>query len=119
MASADSHSLRLLIRRGEHQAAVEHLYGRFGGEVARYVASRRPAGPAEDVCQETWAAVLRALPRFDFASSVRTWLFAIARRKAADTHRGRRRVPEDPWDSRELILSRALGARRPTTPASH
>jgi RNA polymerase sigma-70 factor, ECF subfamily len=112
-------SLRLLVCRGEYQAASGHLYGRFGREVERFVASLRPAGAAEDVCQETWAAVLKALPRFDFASSVRTWLFAIARRKAADTHRGRRRVPEEPWDSREQILARALGARRPTTPASH
>jgi RNA polymerase sigma-70 factor, ECF subfamily len=39
---------------------------------------------AEDLTQETYLRVLRALPRFAGRSCARTWLLSIARRVAAD-----------------------------------
>lgn len=44
------------------------------------------AGPTdlEDLTQETYLRALRALPGFAGRSSARTWLYAIARRVAAD-----------------------------------
>src|SRR5262249_53360507 len=39
---------------------------------------------AEDLTQETYLRAMRALPRFAARSTARTWLFAIARRVAAD-----------------------------------
>lgn len=53
-----------------------------------------------DLVQETYARALRALPRFEGRSSLRTWLLAIARNVCADAVRAARR-------------RRALDARRP------
>ena len=39
---------------------------------------------ADDLTQETYLRAMRALPRFAARSSARTWLYAIARRVAAD-----------------------------------
>jgi RNA polymerase sigma-70 factor, ECF subfamily len=45
----------------------------------------------EDVAQDTFDVVLRQLDRFEGRSSVRTWLFAIAQRVAANHRRTARR----------------------------
>ncbi|MEH0982547.1 sigma-70 family RNA polymerase sigma factor [Micromonospora sp. CPCC 205556] len=56
----------------------------------------------DDLVQETYLRAIRALPRFAGRSSARTWLFAIARRVAADHLRSRRAgpvaAPLDVWD---------------------
>ena len=48
---------------------------------------------AEDAFQETWLSALRAYPELDAGANVRAWLITIARRKAIDVHRARRRRP--------------------------
>lgn len=48
----------------------------------------------EDVAQDTFDVVLRQLDRFEGRSSVRTWLFAIAQRVAANHRRTARRKLE-------------------------
>jgi RNA polymerase sigma factor (sigma-70 family) len=48
---------------------------------------------AEDAFQETWLSALRAYERLGETADVRAWLVTIARRKAIDVHRGRRRRP--------------------------
>lgn len=50
---------------------------------------------AEDCFQETFLAALRAYPRLNDASNLRSWLMTIAHRKAIDHHRanGRRPIP--------------------------
>jgi RNA polymerase sigma-70 factor (ECF subfamily) len=50
---------------------------------------------AEDLTQETLLDAWKGLPDFAFRSSFRTWMFAIAHRKAVDYHRRRRDVPFD------------------------
>ncbi|HEV3475031.1 MAG TPA: sigma-70 family RNA polymerase sigma factor [Actinomycetota bacterium] len=52
------------------------------------------AGPseAEDCFQETFLAALRAYPRLRDASNLRGWVLTIARRKALDAARRRRRA---------------------------
>ncbi|MET0127129.1 MAG: sigma factor, partial [Solirubrobacterales bacterium] len=54
---------------------------------------RAMVGPhdAEDAFQETFVAALRAYDRMDHP---RAWVMTIARRKAIDLHRARRRRPE-------------------------
>lgn len=65
----------------EHRDAVWRLL----------VATVGPAD-AEDCFQETWLAALRAWPTLT-DTNLRGWLFAVARSKAMDEHRGRKRRP--------------------------
>ena len=46
---------------------------------------------AEDVCQEIFVRVHRALPRFDDRSLFTTWLFQIAKNRLVDEMRSRER----------------------------
>ena len=62
-------------------------------DVRRFLSSMAPAAEIEDLTQETFLRVIRALPGFAGQSTVRTWLFAIARRVAADHARRTSRRP--------------------------
>jgi RNA polymerase sigma-70 factor (ECF subfamily) len=55
------------------------------GLVHRFVG----ADAAEDVTQEVWIAVYRALPRFRGEAKISTWLFSIAARVCQRHHRRR------------------------------
>jgi RNA polymerase sigma factor (sigma-70 family) len=88
----------------------------FARDLARFVDFLRPATNADDICQETWAAAMKALPRFRFDASPRVWLFGIAKRKVFDAGRRRRRAPLTPMDERtEFLAGFPLGIR-PETP---
>jgi RNA polymerase sigma factor (sigma-70 family) len=62
--------------------------------VHRYLRAAVGAVEADDCFQETFLAALRAYPRLRDGSNLRGWLLTIARRKALDEHRARRRRPE-------------------------
>lgn len=62
-------------------------------DVHRFVCALIGRGEAEDVAQETYLRALKSLPHFAARSSARTWLFAIARRAAADHVRVAMRTP--------------------------
>jgi len=49
------------------------------------------SGDADDLSQETFLRAYRAWDGLDEAANVRAWLFTIARHKAVDAHRARRR----------------------------
>jgi RNA polymerase sigma-70 factor (ECF subfamily) len=73
---------------------------------------RKLAGPdAEDVAQEVFIAAWQRAHRFRGAASVRSWLFAIAWRKAKDSQRRwfRRARRETEWGD-----AAAIEALRPT-----
>jgi len=53
----------------------------------------------EDVCQEVFIAVHRGLPEFEARSSLKTWIYAIAVRRAASHARVGFRRYERPTDS--------------------
>ena len=61
--------------------------------VHRFLVASAGAGAADDCFQETFIAALRAYPRLRPDSNLRAWLFTIARNKAMDHHRARRRAP--------------------------
>lgn len=54
----------------------------------------------EDAAQEVFAVVLRRLATFDGQGSVKTWIFAIVQRIAANQRRARRRK-RDRWEPLE------------------
>jgi RNA polymerase sigma-70 factor (ECF subfamily) len=65
------------LRAGD-EATFARLVGDWSGSMLRvaqiYVSSR---AVAEEVVQETWLSVLRALPQFEGRSLFRTWVFRI------------------------------------------
>lgn len=95
-----------MIRAGERDAAITALMRRHGVAVYRYCreALRDPT-LADDVHQQVFVQAHRDLARFHCRSSLRTWLFAIARHRVLDAAKSRRRrnahletgdVPETP-----------------------
>jgi RNA polymerase sigma-70 factor (ECF subfamily) len=62
-------------------------------DVMRFLSRLADRHDVEDLTQETFLRAVRALPSFAGRSSVRTWLFAIARRVAADSVRDSARRP--------------------------
>jgi len=61
--------------------------------VARFLVASVGRQEADDCLQETLLSALRAYPRLRPGSNVRGWLLTIARNKAMDSHRARRRQP--------------------------
>jgi RNA polymerase sigma-70 factor (ECF subfamily) len=95
-------------------------------DVWRYCSFLGRGDEVGDLVQETYARALRALPRFEGRSSIRTWLLAIARRvcadavraarkrRALDAHRFERGAAPDhaPHVETELLLARLEPERR-------
>lgn len=87
------------------QVAFSQLVERFQRDVyGKAFSILRDHMDADDVVQETFLRVYRALPGFRFESSFRTWLLTIATRQALN-HLDRSRMPaealEDPVDGSE------------------
>ena len=83
--------------RGGDTAAWRKLVDRYQGRLVQF--ARRRVGDvnaAEDIAQETLIGFAEALPRYDAARSLETFLFAIAHNKLVDHFRraGRRRDVE-------------------------
>ncbi|MFG1992758.1 sigma-70 family RNA polymerase sigma factor [Actinoplanes sp. NPDC048988] len=78
--------------RGDRSALTD-LIRATQGDVMRFLHPLASPGEVEDLTQETYLRAVRALPGFAGRSSVRTWLFAIARRVAADQVRYATRRP--------------------------
>ncbi|GAB3213389.1 sigma-70 family RNA polymerase sigma factor [Marinactinospora thermotolerans] len=76
-----------LAARGGAAEALERLIAETRHDVTRYIAGLADPSAVEDLTQETYIRVLRALPRFAARSSARTWLLAIARRVVVDRYR--------------------------------
>jgi RNA polymerase sigma-70 factor (ECF subfamily) len=80
------------------RAALAELYEREGAALFAYVLLfTADRGLAEEVVQDTLLTTWRGAAGFGGRASVRSWLFAIARRRAADAlhHPRLRLVPED------------------------
>jgi RNA polymerase sigma factor (sigma-70 family) len=110
--------LEALLAAGQVDAALELLHSRYRVDVRRFVRSRHPAEPADDICQEVWLGAHRALPEFRFDATPLVWLFSIASRKVVDAYRrSHRRQDEIEFDSRELLLSQCAQGPKPLTSA--
>lgn len=81
-----------LVRQGDLAGALRRLMQRHGAAVYRYCrAALRDAALADDVHQQVFVEAFRDLPRFAGRSTVRLWLFAIARHRVLDAAKKRRR----------------------------
>jgi RNA polymerase sigma-70 factor (ECF subfamily) len=69
------------------RAAFTGLVQATQRDVMRFLGSIAPWREVEDLTQETFLRAFRALPAFAGRSTVRTWLFAIAKRVAVDAVR--------------------------------
>ena len=81
------------LRRGDEKAfygLVRALHPTMVQAATRFVGS---GGKAEEVVQDTWVAVVEGIERFEFRSSLRTWIFGILlNRLRTAAHRERRRA---------------------------
>lgn len=71
--------------------ALEEIHARYSREIFRYLLTLTSDHPtAEEVLQDTLVAVWRGAKSFKGRSSVKTWLFGIARRQAHNALRKRK-----------------------------
>ena len=73
-------------RAGDDRAATE-IVERHGRAVARFIASLGERNEVEELVQDTFVRAFGALDTFRGESSLRTWLFTIARRLVLDRRR--------------------------------
>jgi RNA polymerase sigma-70 factor, ECF subfamily len=105
MDDADITELALAARRGD-RAAAEAFVRATQASLHRLLSYLTNARQAEDLTQETYLRAFAALPRFQARSPARMWLFAIARRVAADSFRSAARRPRTaPLDERHATAS--------------
>lgn len=93
--SLDATDSELILRWQEgDERAASLLVGRHADAVARYVSSLGLRVGTEEVVQDTFVRAFGSLGSFRGESSLRTWLFTIARRLVADSRRAHRRQRE-------------------------
>ena len=81
-----------LVANGNVTGALRLLMERHGTPVYRYCREAlRDATLADDVQQQVFIEAHRDLPKFNGRSTIRTWLFAIARHRVLDAAKSRRR----------------------------
>ncbi len=99
----DETALLARLRAGD-QAAFQHLVQTLGSRLTRV--ARGLVGPAhaDDVVQDTWEAVLKALPRFESRASLSTWVLRILTNTAISRLRrsGREVASGDFTDEQDL-----------------
>jgi RNA polymerase sigma-70 factor (ECF subfamily) len=82
----------VLVERRELAAAVTLLMRRHGSAIYRFCRELlHDAALAEDAQQQVFLEAFRDLERFSRKSSLRTWLFGIARHRMLDCAKQRRR----------------------------
>jgi RNA polymerase sigma factor (sigma-70 family) len=88
-----------------HLPPFQTLLAAHGREVHRFLVATVGRVDADDCYQETWLAALRAYPRLDDPSNLRSWIFTVAHHKAIDHLRARARRPvpvSDPAETARL-----------------
>lgn len=114
-SSADDREVVELITSGDHKAALQRLMLRHGTAVYRYCREAlRDATLADDVHQQVFIQAHRDLAKFGGRSSVRTWLFAIARHRVLDAVKSRRRAADhiDAADMQAVVDPRPSAGER-------
>lgn len=82
-----------LVANADMTGALRRLMQRYGTAVYRYCREAlRDAALADDTQQQVFIQVFRDFHRFHQRSTVKTWLFAIARNRVLDAAKARRRA---------------------------
>ncbi len=84
----------------------EHVIERHGPAVLRFCVLRAGAAQGEDCFQDTMLAALGAYTQLRDPQAIRSWLFAIAARKALDARSRHGRQPIAAGDALEASLAR-------------
>ena len=93
--SDDQTDLDLIARwKGGDERAASLLVERHAAAVARFAVSVGAKGDVQDIVQDTFVRAFGSLDTFRGDSSLRTWLFTIARRLLLDLRRSERRRGE-------------------------
>ncbi len=88
----DATDLALIARwRGGDERAATAIVGRHAEALARFVGSLGERDEVDAVVQDTFVRAFNSLDSFRNESSLRTWLFTIARRLLLDRRRSARR----------------------------
>lgn len=91
-----------LIAKGDMTGALRQLMDRHGEAVYRYCRTElRDDTLAEDVQQQVFINAYRSLGKFEGNSTLRTWLFSIARYRVLDAAKSRRRAAAHLGESAE------------------
>jgi len=91
--SNDDRDVLALVEHDDWRAALRILAQRYGSAVRRYCREAlRDAALADDVAQQVFVCAYRDLPLFGGRSTIRTWLFAIARHRVLDAEKARQRA---------------------------
>jgi RNA polymerase sigma-70 factor (ECF subfamily) len=95
--SSPDAEVRRLLAEGRHDRAFERLLATYRGRVYRLARGfvREPAD-AEDLAQEAFVRLWRALPLYDGRASFSTWLYVIARNACLNEIRRRGLHPTSP-----------------------
>jgi RNA polymerase sigma-70 factor (ECF subfamily) len=94
-----------LVRSGDVRGALHGLMRRHGHAVYCYCRQAlHDATLADDVHQQTFIEAYRDLPRFAGRSTLRVWLFGIARHRVLDAVKRRRRAQHKVQDANTLDL---------------
>jgi RNA polymerase sigma-70 factor (ECF subfamily) len=94
--SGDPISDAELIQRwksGDERAATQ-LVGRYAASIGRYAASLGVRADLQEIVQDTFVRAFGSLDDFRGESTLRTWLFTIARRLVLDARRAHSRRRE-------------------------
>jgi RNA polymerase sigma-70 factor (ECF subfamily) len=113
-SSPDAEVCRLLAA-GERDRAFERLLTAYRGRVYRLAFSyvRTPAD-AEDLAQEAFVRLWRALPLYDGRASFSTWLYVIARNACLSELRRRNARPTSSLDGDAVDPAGPIGTASPT-----
>jgi len=91
----------------------QQFFERHRDEVYRFVLAMVGRNHADDVFQETFLAALRGYPGLTDDTSLRAWIFTIARHKAIDEFRGGARRAVASGDVPDVVAGHAVATPEP------
>jgi RNA polymerase sigma-70 factor (ECF subfamily) len=108
-------SLLLCYGRGDAPAFAQ-LYERYKHPLFNFILrSGCPRAGAEDVSQDTWAAVIKSAAAYQPRAAFKTWLYTIARRKVIDQHRKLPPCEENFEDEADYAVDKTAASNNPVS----